>query len=420
MRVWVSIALLATGCAARTDKLGLPADAPANIGLSPAALARITPALQAYVDSGKLAGIVAVVARHGRIGYAQAIGQMDVEQHIPMRTDAVFRIYSMTKPVVAAGALKLVEQGKLSLDDPVSKYIPAFANVKVYVSGPADQPVLREPDAPMTVKHLLTHTAGLVYGLKDTPVDTLLLRAQLYNPASTLAQFSDSIAKLPLVFSPGTAWNYSAAIDVVGRVLEVASGQSLDRFLEASIFKPLKMRDTGFRIRSKLRSRIPALYSRGADGLVRTQGGPLSEMFSPHARFFWASGGLLSTPSDYLRFAQMLLNGGELDGVRVLTRESVALITRNHLPPELTPLEGSQVIDGGYGQGLAGIVLVDSTKAQLPGSPGIYRWSGYVGTYFWIDPRADLIAMVWTQFSPGRTYPLEQDFQRLVYAALVK
>jgi CubicO group peptidase (beta-lactamase class C family) len=203
-------------------------------------------------------------------------------------------------------------------------------------------------------------------------------------------------------------------------VLEVASGQSLDRFLEESIFKPLKMRDTGFRIRSKLRSRIPALYSRGADGLVRTQGGPLSEMFSPHARFFWASGGLLSTPSDYLRFAQMLLNGGELDGVRVLTPESVALMTRNHLPPELTPLEGSQVIDGGYGQGLAGIVLVDSTKAQLPGSPGIYRWSGYVGTYFWIDPRADLIAMVWTQFSPGRTYPLEQDFQRLVYAALVK
>jgi CubicO group peptidase (beta-lactamase class C family) len=142
-------------------------------------------------------------------------------------------------------------------------------------------------------------------------------------------------------------------------------------------------------------------------------------MFLPTARFFWASGGLLSTPGDYLRFAQMLLNGGELDGVRVLSRESVTEMTRNHLPPELTPIEGAQLVDSGYGQALAGVVLVDSTKAQLPGSQGIYRWSGYVGTYFWIDPKADLIGMVWTQFSPGRAYPLEQDFQRLVYGALI-
>ena len=419
-RISVIVAALASGCGGRAATPALPAAAPEEIGLSSAALARITPALQAYVDSGKVAGIVAVIARHGRIGYLTATGQMDVERQIPMRTDAVFRIYSMTKPVIAAATLVLAEQGKLALDDPVSKYIPALADVKVYVSGPADHPVVRDPDAPMTVRHLLTHTAGLVYGLKQTPVDTLLLRAGLYDPASTLAQFADSIARLPLVFSPGTAWNYSASIDVVGRVIEVASGKPLDRFLEEAIFEPLKMHDTAFRIRRDMRKRIPVLYAPGEAGLRAVEGGPLSGMFLPGARFFWASGGLLSTPADYLRFAQMLLNGGELDSVRVLTRASVALMMRNHLPPELTPIAGPQLVDEGYGQALAGVVLVDSTRARLPGSPGIYRWSGYVGTYFWIDPRADLIAMVWTQFSPGRTYQLEQEFQRLVYDAVIR
>lgn len=419
------MALVTATCALALSCAGvrraLPTADPGAIGLSPAGLARIAPAMQAYVDSGKLAGVVAVIARHGRIGYEQSYGWRDIERQRPMRRDAVFRIYSMTKPVVAAGALRLVDQGKISLDDPVAKYIPAFAHVKVYAGGSADQPLLRDADSVMTVRHLLTHTSGLPYGLTNTAVDTIFRRAAMYNPSRTLEQFVDSIAKLPLLFSPGTAWSYSSGLEIVGRIIEVASGQTLDRFLHDELFMPLGMRDTGFRITPRLRKRLTTLYARAGDGRLQPllQDGLLA-MFEPEARFLWASGGLLSTTDDYLRFAQMLLNGGELNGTRVLSAETVREMMSDQLRASLRPARPSSLMEGGYSQGLAGVVLVDSTRATLPGSPGIYRWSGYVGTYFWIDPKNDMIAMVWTQFTPGRTYPLEQDFQRLVYGALVQ
>jgi CubicO group peptidase (beta-lactamase class C family) len=375
--------------------------------------------LQAYVDSGKLAGMVAVVARHGKVAYLRAIGDMDVERHVPMRTDRVFRIYSMTKPIVAAGILKLVERGRVRLDDPVSKYIPAFADVKLYAGGSATNPTLKIADGTITLEHLLTHTSGLTYGyFGETPVDTIYLRANLYDATRTAEQFADSIARLPIQFPPGTAWNYSMAIDVLGRVLEVASGRRLDQFLSQEIFTPLGMRQTAFHARRDMDGLIPVLYSRGVDGRLHPDAQLLNAIYLPTGRFLSGGGGLLSTPADYLRFAQMLLNGGELNGHRVLTRESVALMMRNHLSPALTPIVSPIVGQAGYGYGFAGAVLVDSALAGIPGSPGIYRWWGYAGTFFWIDPKADLIGMVWTQFTPGRTYPLEQDFQRLVYAAL--
>lgn len=387
-------------------------------GLSPAGVASITSLLQAYVGDGKLAGAVAVVARRGRVVHSESAGWLDLEQRIPMREDAIFRIYSMTKPVVAAGVLKLIDQGKIALDDPVAKYIPAFAGVKVFVGGSAAAPVLQHPDSVMRIRHLLTHTAGLGYGLHETAVDTLYRRAALFDPARTVEEFADSIARLPLYFTPGTRFNYSAAIDVAGRVIEVASGLPLDRFLYEEIFLPLRMRDTSFRIRDDMRGRVAVLYARDEGrGLTEVTDGLLA-MYEPDARFFWGGGGLLSTTHDYLRFAQMLLNGGDLDGVRVLADSSVALMVRNHLPPSLTPLDGPPLLDGGYGYGLGGAVLVDTALAELPGPAGIYRWSGYVGTYFWIDPVNDLIAMVWTQLTPGRTWPLEEDFQRIVYDAL--
>ena len=387
-------------------------------GLSPAGVASITSLLQAYVGDGKLAGAVAVVARRGRVVHSESAGWLDLEQRIPMREDAIFRIYSMTKPVVAAGVLKLIDQGKIALDDPVAKYIPAFAGVKVFVGGSAAAPVLQHPDSVMRIRHLLTHTAGLGYGLHETAVDTLYRRAALFDPARTVEEFADSIARLPLYFTPGTRFNYSAAIDVAGRVIEVASGLPLDRFLHEEIFLPLRMRDTSFRIRDDMRGRVAVLYARDEGrGLTEVTDGLLA-MYEPDARFFWGGGGLLSTTHDYLRFAQMLLNGGDLDGVRVLADSSVALMVRNHLPPSLTPLDGPPLLDGGYGYGLGGAVLVDTALAELPGPAGIYRWSGYVGTYFWIDPVNDLIAMVWTQLTPGRTWPLEEDFQRIVYDAL--
>jgi CubicO group peptidase (beta-lactamase class C family) len=397
----------------------LPRARPDALGLAPAALDRIAPALQAFVDSGRVAGIYALIARHGRIGYERTFGWMDVERHQPMRRDAIFRIYSMTKPVVAVGILRLVEDGKLALDDPVSKYIPAFGQVKVFAGGSADAPVLRDPGSPVTVRQLLTHTSGLGYGLTTGPVDTIFTRARLYDAGRTLEQFSDSLARIPLLFSPGTGWSYSSGIDVAGRVIEVASGQTLDRYLEEQIFRPLGMTSTGFRKRPDMLPRIATLYSRGADGrLQASRGGGLQAMYEPEARFLWGSGGLLSTPDDYLRFAQMLLNGGSFEGRRILRPETVALMTHNQLPAALTPVSGGPLPDNGYGFGLAVAVLVDSTLASRPGPNGIFRWSGYVGTYFWVDPASDLVAMIWTQFSPGGMVPLEPTFQSLVYSAL--
>jgi CubicO group peptidase (beta-lactamase class C family) len=400
------------------SRRALPSAAPARNGFSETELARIAPALQAYVDSGKLAGIYAVIARRGSISYERTFGWRDRERRIPMRRDAVFRIFSMTKPVVAVGALKLVDQGKLALDDPVAKYIPAFANIRVYTGGSAESPIAEPSDSVITLRHLLTHTSGLGYGLTSAPADTIFARAGLYNPASTLAQFADSVARLPLLFTPGTRWAYSSALEIVGRIIEVASGQSLDDFLAAEIFRPLEMHNTTFRMRADLARKAAVLYRRGQLGQLEIVTGGLLRMYEPDARFIWASGGLLSTPDDYLRFAQMLLNGGELNGKRVLSTQSVAELTRNHLSPQLVPAAGTTMIDAGYGYGLMGSVLVDSVAAELPGAAGIYRWSGYVGTYFWVDPRNQLIAMVWTQFSPGAAYRLEDDFQKLVYAAL--
>ena len=411
------MAVVASGCA---ERRALPTATPAAVGLSSSALARIRPALQAYVDSGKLAGVTAVIARDGRIAFEETAGWMDVARRIPMKRDAIFRIYSMTKPVTAAGIMVLVDQGKIALDDPVSKYIPSFASVKVFAGGSAAAPILAEPDSAMTVRQLLIHTSGLAYGLTRGPVDTIFRGASMYNAARTLEQFTDSIARLPLLFSPGSDWSYSSGIDVAGRVIEVASGQPLDVFLAERIFEPLGMRKTSFRKRRDMKGRIATLYSAGPDGVLEeVSGGNLQLMYEPEAKFFWGSGGLLSTVDDYLRFAQMLLNGGELNGQRVLSAESVRTIITNQLPAHLASSAGPPMVDRGYGYGLAGQVLVDSTQSTLPGPAGIYRWSGYVGTYFWIDPVNNMIAMVWTQFSPGSRYSLEDDFQKLVYDAII-
>ncbi|HSL71385.1 MAG TPA: serine hydrolase domain-containing protein, partial [Longimicrobiales bacterium] len=239
---------------------GLPRARPEEIGLSPRALERIGPALQAYVDSGKLAGMVAVIARHGKVGYLQAIGHMDVERAVPMRADAVFRIYSMTKPIVAVAILKLAEEGKLRLDDPLTALVPAFSGTMVYAGGPAAAPVLRAPARAITIEHLLTHTAGLSYGYYgETPVDSLYRGANLLEPTRTVAQFADTVARLPLLFLPGDAWTYSLASDVLGRVIEVASGRPLDAYLDEVIFQPLGMRETSFHASPSVNDRIPVL-----------------------------------------------------------------------------------------------------------------------------------------------------------------
>jgi CubicO group peptidase (beta-lactamase class C family) len=412
------LATVSTVSCATHRSPALPAASGETLGLSATALHAIAPSLQSFVDSGKVGGIYAVIARHGHIGYERTFGWADVARREPLRRDAVFRIYSMTKPVVAAGVLRLVDEGKVALDDAVAKYIPSFADVKVFAGGTADAPILMDPDSPITVRQLLNHTSGLAYGLTPGPADTIFSRARLYDASRTLAEFTDSLARLPLLFHPGTRWSYSSGLDVAGRVIEVASGSTLDRFLEDEIFRPLDMRDTGFRIRPDMRGRLVTVYARAPDGTLEpVVDDGLMAMFEPDARFLWGSGGLLSTPDDYLRFTQMLLNGGTLQGARILRAETVALMTHNSLPPGLTPVSSSALRDPTYGFGLGVAVKVATAQAARPGSLGMFRWSGYLGTYFWVDPANDMIAMVWTQLSPGSSHPLEATFQELVYAA---
>jgi CubicO group peptidase (beta-lactamase class C family) len=412
------VASVVAACAV-PGRPALPSAPPEALGLAPDALDRIDAALSTFVDSGAVGGIHAVVVRHGRIGYERTLGWRDVARREPMRREDVFRIFSMTKPVIAVGILRLVEDGRVGLDDPVAGYIPAFGDVKVFAGGSASDPVLEAPATPVTIRQLLDHTSGLAYGLTDGPVDTLFTAARLYDASRTLAEFTDSLARVPLLFHPGTRWSYGSGLDVAGRVIEVASGTTLDRFLDDEVFRPLGMRDTGFRIRPDMRGRLVTVYRHGADGALEPLGPDgLMAMFEPGARFFWGSGGLLSTPDDFLRFTRMLLNGGSLGSVRILRPETVALMTRSAVPPALGPISSSTLRGTAYGFGLGVAVKVDTARASDPAPAGLFRWSGYLGTYFWVDPVHDLIAMVWTQFSPGSAWPLEAAFQELVYAAL--
>jgi len=398
---------------------GLPRARPEDVGLSAAALERIAPTLQSAVDSGQFPGLLALVARHGKLAYVASVGWMDVEHRRPMSPDAVFRIYSLTKPIASAAVMQLYERGKLRLDDPVSKYIPAFAGVKVYAAGGAATPVLHDPDRPITLADLLTHTSGLTYGfIGNTPADSIYRRAGLNNPHWTLAQLSDSLAHLPLAFSPGSRWNYGYSIDVLARVVEVVSGMPFDRYLDSALLRPLGMSMTAFHVTPAMEGHVTTAYMRGPDGKLQATVPAIAPEFTSEGRMLSGGGGLLSTASDYLRFAQMLLNGGELDGHRVLKRETVTLMMQNHLPPVLTPIPPitGDWPPGRNGFGYGGAVRVDSDTTP-PGSPGTFRWAGAASTFFWVDPRADLVAMVWTQHLPP-AWSLDARFQRLVYASV--
>src|SRR5690242_14455932 len=302
---------------------GLPRARPEDVGLSSAALERITTTLQSYVDSGKYPGFLAVIARHGKVAYLASVGWMDVEHRRAMSPDAVFRIYSLTKPIATAAVMQLYERGKLRLDDPVSKYLPAFGRVRVYAGGGTATPTLRDPDRQVTLGDLLTHTSGLTYGFfGNTPVDSIYRHAGLSDPHWTLAQLSDSLARLPLPFSPGSRWNYGYSIDALARVVEVVSGVTFDRYLDSALFRPLGMSMTAFHVTPRMEGHLTTAYARGPDGRLQATSPLLAIEFTAEGRMLSGGGGLLSTVSDYLRFAQMLLNGGELDGHRVLKRET--------------------------------------------------------------------------------------------------
>lgn len=410
--------------------------APEEVGFSSARLARIRPVLQSYVDAGKIAGISTLIARRGQLVYADQVGLMDKEAGAPMRADAIFRIYSMTKPIICTALMTLYEQGKFHLFDPVSKYIPAFGQVKVLASDGNGGQTMVDPIRPMTVRDLLMHTAGLTYDfLVDSPVGELYREARLTNDADrSLEAMIGELARLPLAYQPGSRWHYSLSIDVLAHLIEVLSGQPLRDVLQTTLFAPLGMRDTDFGVPADKLARLVTMYG-------------MPDLFGvgvtfPQLQAAWESGyneridvsvtnptdrptlfargghGLFSTVSDYMRFAQMLLNGGQLDGERILGRKIVELMHMNHLPAALLPYEIGGLLYAGYGFGLGSRVLLHVADSAVPGSVGELGWAGAAKTYYWIDPQEELIGVLMSQYMMGFDIP-DTDFRLLTYQALV-
>jgi CubicO group peptidase (beta-lactamase class C family) len=393
----------ALGCAQAPTEVGAPIAraAPESVGMSSARLERITTTFEQEVAAKRLPGAVAMVSRKGKLVYARAFGLRDPKASDAMQLDSVFRIYSMTKPFATVGAMMLVEDGVLQLGDPVSKWLPAFRDVNV--STPAGDVA---PTRAMTVQDLLRHTAGLPYGelTQNAAVKDALTKAGLYKPGVidfdvrdlTPAEEVERLAKIPLIHQPGTTWEYSLATDVLGRVIEAASGQRLGDFLRARLFAPLKMNDTAFQLLPGQRARLAEPFDKDP-----VSGAPIRLIdVSQTPANDSAGAGCVSTAADYLRFEQMMLNGGELDGVRVLSHSTIKWMTSDHLGPRI-PLAanpgGGVLGASGYTFGLGFAVRPADGLVTLPGSAGDYNWGGYAGTGFWIDPKEQLIAVFMVQ-----------------------
>ena len=402
---------------------------PEEVGLSSSRLARIGEHFQRYIDAGQLAGVLTLVARRGQIAYLEAQGHLEIERRRPLTRDAVFRIYSMSKPITSVGLMMLYEQGRFQLDDPVHRFIPSWRDLRVFASG--NHPVFKTTPAerPMTVRDLLSHTSGLTYGFMErTNVDAAYRKLGVGDrsrPGYTLRDMVETLAGVPLEFSPGTRWNYSVSTDVIGHLIEVISGQRLDAYLKEHVLGPLDMRDTGFVVADAQLPRFAANYERQADGSLKLIDGPERTQYR-ECSFFSGGGGLVSTAPDYFRFTAMLRNRGELDGVRLLGRKTVELMTMNHLPDghDLTELAQAGMFTetayAGLGFGLGFSVMQSPARAQILGTPGEYAWGGAASTAFWIDPAEDLIVIFMTQLMPSSSYPLRRELRVLTYAALTE
>jgi CubicO group peptidase (beta-lactamase class C family) len=394
-------------------------------GLDPDALERLDLHFARQVERGRLPGFLVAVARGGRVAHLTTHGLRDVAAGLPVDAGTLWRIYSMTKPVTSVAALMLLEEGRLSLDDPVHRYLPAFAEPRVYVAGTADDLVTRPASGPVLLRHLMTHTAGLTFGFYHAhPVDELYRAAGLESsvrPGASLAETVDLYASLPLQFDPGTQWNYSVASNVLGRLVEVVSGQPLDVFLAERIFGPLGMTDTGFHVTDDRAGRLAELYGETEDGGIEPVPGlPLRG----RPRFLSGSGGLVSSAYDWHRFTELLRRRGELDGVRLLTPATVDLMTRNHLPggADLRAFGSRPAHDepgnDGVGFGLGVSVVTDPARTQAPSGLGTYGWSGVATTTFWVDPGRDLTVQFMTQVRPRRSHTVFRDLKRLVHEAV--
>jgi CubicO group peptidase (beta-lactamase class C family) len=408
---------------------------PEQVGMSARRLERIEPVMQGYVDKKGFAGISTLVARRGAIVHAGQVGWMDREAQKPMRPDTIFRIYSMTKPIICTALMTLYEEGRFQLIDPVSKYIPAFGKLKVLEKSATGEEQLVELVSPVTIQQLLTHTAGLTYDfLEDSPVGELCRQCGIiHNAGRSLQAMVEELARLPLAYQPGSRWHYSLAIDVVGHLIEMLSGQPLDQFLQTSLFTPLGMEETTFCLPEAKHHRLAAMY-----GLpdIAAPNMTLSKLNAAWEQGFnerldvsttypttpaeciRGGHGLFSTIGDYLRFAQMLLNGGELDGIRILGRKTVELMHSNHLPARLLPYELGGIPSLGYGFGLGSRVLMDVAASGVLGSVGEFGWAGAAKTYYWVDPKEELVGILMSQSMMSFDLP-DMALRVLAYQALV-
>jgi CubicO group peptidase (beta-lactamase class C family) len=405
---------------------------PAEVGFAQDRLRRLDEHYARYVDDGRLKGWLLTVSRHGKLAHVASYGDRDAEAGLPVEPDTLWRIYSMTKPITSVAAMMLYEEGRCELTDPVSRFIPSFKNVRVYKGGSDQRPVTVPATEPVRIHHLFTHTAGLTYGFhRNHPVDAMYRAAgfDLDNRRSTtLEEACDLWAGFPLLFQPGTEWNYSVATDVLGRVVEVAAGMPLDEFFRQRIFGPLGMADTAFYAKPDDLDRLAALYGQGLDGKAARMDG-LGEAARRPPIMLSGGGGLVSTAADYHRFLQMLLHrqdspAGELDGVRLLSPRTVAYMGRNHLPGNLDlerfgrPLNAESPQRGvGFGLGLA--VVIDPAAGKVVCSPGELSWGGMASTVFWIDPAEEVTVSFFTQLVPSSAHPIRSQLRQLVYQALL-
>jgi len=404
---------------------------PESVGMSSARLERIAPVMESYVDERGVVGISTMISRRGEIVHAEQFGFQDKEAATPMAPDTIFRIYSMTKPIVSTALMLLHEEGAFQLEQPVAQFLPAFGATKVL----AADGTLADQARPMQIRDLMTHTSGLTYDfMADTPVAQMYRDARIMNDATRpLDALIDELATLPLAFQPGSRWHYSVGIDVAARLIEVLSGQSLGDFLHERLFDPLGMGDTGFGVPDAQLGRVSAMY--GLPDLVGENYSAIQLMEAALSGFderidvsatyptstpdvFQRGGlGLFSTAADYMRFAQMLVNAGTLDGERIVGRKTLELMHANHLPTELLPFELLGLPVPGMGFGLGSRVMVDAAQTAGPGSVGEYGWAGAAKTYYWVDPAEELVGLFMSQYMTGMLLP-DRDFRSLVYQAI--
>jgi CubicO group peptidase (beta-lactamase class C family) len=408
---------------------------PESAGMSQAALDRLERHLKSrYIDAGRFPGTQLLVYRRGKMVHSTVQGLADVERKTPVKDDTIFRIYSMTKPITSVAFMMLFEEGRVALDEPVHKYIPEWKNLGVFAAGTAPAFLTRPVSRPMLIVDLLRHTSGLTYGFQQRSNVDAAYREKKIAEAGTLQSMIEELAKIPLEFSPGDAWNYSVSTDVLGYLIGKISGQPFEQFLKERIFDPLGMGDTDFHVPAEKAHRLAACYSADPPGQVTfhaterkgtltLQDDPAKSPFLSPPSFVSGGGGLCSTAADYLTFCRALINGGELGGVRLLGPKTLKLMTSNHLPggvdlPALSRSLFSEATYNGIGFGLGFAVTMDPAKTLIPGSPGEYNWGGAATTSFWIDPAEDLITIFMTQVLPSSAYPVRRELRTMVYAAI--